>query len=389
MNQKFYITFAPTDTGAATGHIYFYHNAPTSPDQLTVTGKGVTPVVDVSTGWNIVSLPYSVSDPRKSEIFPTAISDAFRYDGGPNYVISDSMTGGRGYWLKFSSNQSLGIIGYPPTTDTIDVVEGWNLIGSTLNTVSVGSIQSIPEDIILSNYFNYNRSYSTVDSLRAGQGYWVKVGQAGKLILGNFSAALKLLSSHDELQYFNKLIVRDSKGNSQVLYFGKGIDSTADYPLTLEWEMKQSDIGAMIMMGNQKVVLNGRGTIQIPYSSIDIDRQVTQIILHIGGSSELPKVFALEQNHPNPFNPSTVINYSLPLDSWVTLKVFDVLGREISTLVNEHQSAGYHTVTFSTSIGDANKLSSGLYFYRLQTWISSSSSTENRFTEIKKMLLLQ
>lgn len=85
--------------------------------------------------------------------------------------------------------------------------------------------------------------------------------------------------------------------------------------------------------------------------------------------------FNLEQNYPNPFNPSTTINYSLAERSDVSLKVYDVLGNEIATLVNTSQEAGQHNVTF-----DASKLSSGLYIYTLNT---------GNFTSSKKMMLLK
>ena len=82
-------------------------------------------------------------------------------------------------------------------------------------------------------------------------------------------------------------------------------------------------------------------------------------IQEIGGS--LPGDYKLQQNYPNPFNPPTVISYKLPISSLVTIKIYDVLGREMQTLVNKHQNAGDHSVTFS-----AGNLSSGVYFYRLQ-----------------------
>lgn len=92
-------------------------------------------------------------------------------------------------------------------------------------------------------------------------------------------------------------------------------------------------------------------------------------------SKGIPEAFSLSQNFPNPFNPSTVINYQLPVNSNVTLKVYDVIGREVATLVNGRQSAGYYYVTFN-----AVNLPSGVYFYQLNTDQKSS---------IKKMLLLK
>lgn len=89
----------------------------------------------------------------------------------------------------------------------------------------------------------------------------------------------------------------------------------------------------------------------------------------------IPTVFKLEQNYPNPFNPSTKIEYQLPADGRVTIKVFNVLGQEVRTLLDEVKSAGYYTIEFK-----CNGLSSGIYFYSL--------FTEN-YRMIKKMVLLK
>lgn len=83
--------------------------------------------------------------------------------------------------------------------------------------------------------------------------------------------------------------------------------------------------------------------------------------------------YLLYQNHPNPFNPSTTIRYHVPLDGLVTIKVFDILGREISTLVEEFKTAGYHDVQF-----DGTVLSSGIYFYKM---------TADKFVSVKKFIL--
>lgn len=85
--------------------------------------------------------------------------------------------------------------------------------------------------------------------------------------------------------------------------------------------------------------------------------------------------FSLTQNYPNPFNPTTAISYKLTASSHVTLKVYDILGRDVATLVNGHQTAGEHSVTFN-----AASLPSGVYFYRLQAGTS---------TVVRKMLLMK
>ena len=94
----------------------------------------------------------------------------------------------------------------------------------------------------------------------------------------------------------------------------------------------------------------------------------------------IPKQFVLYQNYPNPFNPNTNINYDLPVNSRVTLKIFDILGREIKTLVDEFQQAGDHQINFQSTAD----MPSGVYFYQLST----DGSAQN-FISVKKMLLLK
>jgi hypothetical protein len=95
----------------------------------------------------------------------------------------------------------------------------------------------------------------------------------------------------------------------------------------------------------------------------------------ISNTKPNPKSYELIQNYPNPFNPSTTIHYSIPKLSFVSLKIYDVLGSEISTLVNEEKQAGTYEVKF-----DAGGLSSGVYFYQLNA---------GDFEETKKMILIR
>ncbi len=91
--------------------------------------------------------------------------------------------------------------------------------------------------------------------------------------------------------------------------------------------------------------------------------------------SEVPRDYNLSQNYPNPFNPTTKINFSIPKSGFVTLKVYDILGKEVVTLVNENKTAGSYIIDF-----DGSELSSGVYFYTIQV---------NGFTDTKKMLLIK
>lgn len=92
-------------------------------------------------------------------------------------------------------------------------------------------------------------------------------------------------------------------------------------------------------------------------------------------SNEIPSSFSLSQNYPNPFNPVTKINFALPKSGMVTLKVYDILGKEVASLINEVKAAGTYSFDF-----DASSFTSGVYFYKLES---------NGFTDIKKMMLVK
>lgn len=97
----------------------------------------------------------------------------------------------------------------------------------------------------------------------------------------------------------------------------------------------------------------------------------------------LPKEFSLSQNYPNPFNPNTIIRYAISSRQFVTLKVYDVLGNEVATLVNEYKDAGIYETEFN-----ADKLSSGVYYYQLRAGDPSTGPGQS-FVETKKMILLR
>ena len=92
-------------------------------------------------------------------------------------------------------------------------------------------------------------------------------------------------------------------------------------------------------------------------------------------NQQVPVKYELAQNYPNPFNPITRIKYSVPKQSFVIIKIFDILGREVKTLVNEIRTAGSYEVDFNASY-----LASGVYFYRMES---------GDFTDVKKLVLLK
>lgn len=129
------------------------------------------------------------------------------------------------------------------------------------------------------------------------------------------------------------------------------------------------------------------GSISYRLKQIDFDGQFeySEVVTidNPAGSS-----YALYQNYPNPFNPGTVISWQSPVSGMVTLKVYDILGNKIATLVNEEKQPGVYEVEFNINSDAGRKLSSGIYFYQLKVRGSETSSGQG-FIETKKMVLIK
>ncbi len=124
------------------------------------------------------------------------------------------------------------------------------------------------------------------------------------------------------------------------------------------------------------MILNGYDLYrEVSEITIPVTFLVTPTDIEDATTMELPTEFALSQNYPNPFNAQTAIKYALPEASHVTVAIYDLLGRKVETIVNEHQQSGYHQITWNS-----NNISSGVYFYKIHA---------GEFVETKKMVLLK
>ena len=125
--------------------------------------------------------------------------------------------------------------------------------------------------------------------------------------------------------------------------------------------------------GEPFIGLSGNGNTRIISGFLTFNQ--TQITGLKNEPGLIPIVWKLEQNFPNPFNPSTTINYQISKPGLVTLKIYDILGREIATLINENKIAGFYEFNYN-----ASKLASGIYIYQLKS---------DNFVSSKKMILLK
>jgi phosphodiesterase/alkaline phosphatase D-like protein len=184
-----HMRFTVTDTAVTVDYVRAYrpqdetparHNGDVAASYTIRAASKPYPLI-LGTGWNLLSLPVRPDNRDKSILFPDAVSNAFYYDN--RYVSAAALLNGTGYWVKFGGPETLSVTGVPVSGDSVRVVTGWNLIGSTGEEVSVTGIISVPPGITTSNFFGYSGRYLVSDTLKPGCGYWVKADQAGVLLL--------------------------------------------------------------------------------------------------------------------------------------------------------------------------------------------------------------
>jgi uncharacterized delta-60 repeat protein len=411
------IRFAPLTAGLKSGWLVLQHNGLSSPDSLRLTGSGTGTgtalLVNVmhQKGWRLYALPVAVSCP---------ITVPYSYAFSNGYFRSDTLVNGRGYWTKLTDPE-MHFTGFAIPADSVPLVQGWNLIGGITSAVRVGGIRSVPDSLIRTSYFGYAGGYAPADSIRPGRGYWVKSRDPGFIILQH-GAMETVPAGRPVPPEAGRLTVTDAAGASQDLFWiaGDPDGALAEYyelpppppegvfdvrfatgrmleavppgsvaeipvtvvgavpPLTLHWSSGEAG-GSLVVEGTAVPVAGG--------GSMTLDAAHPRISLRIGAAAEHPSAFALEQNFPNPFNPTTEIRFSVPSRSAVTLRVYDLLGREVGRVFDGVIDAGSRTVRWNGVAADGVPLAGGVYFYRLEAQDPASGKMISVTT--RKMLLLK
>ncbi|HYQ85606.1 MAG TPA: glycosyl hydrolase family 18 protein [Bacteroidota bacterium] len=385
--------------------------------------------------WNLLSLPYSVTDARPTAVFPLASSYTWQYTD--HFMRAANVTTGPGYWVRFPAASTWAVAGGRIDQVTIPVTDGWNLIGSVAQPVSTDALLAA-NPYLVSKFFGYRGGggFMADDTIEPGKGYWIKASGGGQMLLSQaIPQGLKLTSSLLDLRQLNSITFTSNSGDAQTLYFAadssqssktlsylmpppmdgmfdarfsagsssssgtlvnivdpdhlQSIDlpiilKTAEYPLTLRWEIRTASAQAELLVGGGRSIRlegTGQGPIQSDPAGADpaAGRRVT-LRLNAISKSTLPAAFELFQNFPNPFNPATSIRFSLADDSFVQLDVLNLLGQKVSAVLRRQMGAGSHSISF-----DASRLPSGVYFYKLH----ARASAGKEFTQVKRMVLLR
>ncbi len=393
----------------------------------TVGSTNMTVSVLIQAGWNLISNPVSQPDSANTvrQLFPHSFFEyVFGFDRTTGYTETTVIPNGRGYWGKFPGGELNSITGVRILSDTVSVSAGWNIIGSISEFVDTSSIVTIPPGLRTSQFYGFSGGYQPVSFLQPGHAYWVKSNADGAFVLAS-SSALKPpvpLPNGGRAAVCNTLSISDARGGKQELFFMRGSSdalpaelydmpplpptgvfdvrftsnrmleiasgdsvreipvsvTSAVYPLRIRWDIKDEGSSCVLRIGTREVSLFAQG-------SIVIGNGGDAIVLKIARGLGIPAEFALEQNYPNPFNPETVIKYALPVESSVSLRVFNVLGQEVCTLVDEIQSAGYRSVQWDSRANSGTQVATGVYFTRLDVKGANGAV----FSGVRKMLLMK
>ncbi|HTK81349.1 MAG TPA: FlgD immunoglobulin-like domain containing protein [Bacteroidota bacterium] len=374
--------------------------------------------------WNLVCAcvePYN-NDYSKSSMFPTAIGPMFTYNGA--YIAEDPLISCHGYWAKFSgAGQLVGARGRLPRCVTVEVQNSWNIVCGPGCPVATSMI-SVRGGIIASSYFGYGLSgYFVASTLTPGYAYWCKMVGGGSLEICCDNEAVPKLNPSTDLETLNKITIVDAAGRQQTLYLGEsstvreplsfyelpppppGFDARytsgrmvetypaildkggvyeypivineAAYPVTVRWNVVKP-AGRSFVLGSAdgklgNTVMSGSGSVRLP------DAAMKSIVVRLS-DVQIPSKYTLSQNYPNPFNPTTHFDVSIPKTAYVTVAIYDVLGRQVKSLMSGQQSAGYYTMEWDGR--DARGLSAptGIYFIRMLS---------DEFNQTQKIMLMK
>ncbi len=404
------------------------------------SGASTTADIAVQSAWNMISLPVLPPTPEKSTLLPTAISSAFAYLPPPTgYTGRDSLFPGTGYWVKFPGVGTIGVTGTALSSDTVDVFAGWNIIGALTYPARTADVIPVGGTSVLGSYFAFTPGfgYTSEDTLEPGRAYWVKVDQAGGLLLtsgsfpippsGPVAGAGTVAGSGDDqragfppLQDAGTVTFTAADGQVRELHiapasadislsahelpplppggafdvrfasqrsvetFGRDGSSRGEaaisitgaaWPVTVGYAAGASELPAKLGV----LQPGGERLYDLSGGGTRTLDGPAPVSLHVGAgdraAADIPSEFRLYQNHPNPFNPTTTVTFDLPQPAGVKLVITNSIGQTVATVVDRTMDAGRHSVAV-----DGTSLPTGVYFYRI---------TAGDRSDVGKMLLMK
>jgi len=375
----------------------------------------------ILSGWNLIGLPFNMSNRYYIWIFPAAIPKTlFGWDG--SYQLKENLEPSKGYWLRFSNAHTVLIQGYPIDSLIIDLIQDWNLISGTSSNIALTDIIDPQNIIIPGTLFEFENSYSLSDSIKQGKGYWLRTKAPGQITLISGSKGSQLLAKSFnnplKLDQYPMLHICDASGANQILYFNVKLeDSESKLSYSLppvppsglfdarfadDYRITEKDETLILLQSSHYPItiscsnLPEEDTYQyfleeiLKYEETNVhilqENEMIKIFdsqiksLKLSKIKQVPQKFVVHQNYPNPFNSMTGIKYSIPNDSKVEITIYNTLGQRVKTLISQDKKAGNYEVFWKGDNNTGQRIGSGIYFYMVKA---------GNYRDIKKMVFIQ
>jgi len=324
------------------------------------------------------------------------------FDAG--YVSAEALEMGEGYWLRFDAEGENMVEGGSVSEIPISLASGWNLVAGGSETIGVETI-SDPDGIIVANtLYGFSVGYESSTVLEPGKGYWIRTSAAGDVTIGGGAARSR--------DFVNRLESTNSISfNGRELYFDAQIPQSEVISYSLPpvppkgaFDVRFStDLIYTGSTGNI-ILSNPKGDLSVSYNITDNSKWILTSssgeVYELFGSGQFsvdgmeevdfilakstiiyePVTFGLQESYPNPFNPTTTIHYSVETEGLTSLTVYDMMGREIKSLVSGYMVPNHYSVVWNGTDNYNRQIPSGIYLYRL---------TSGEFTDMKKVMLLK
>ena len=397
-------------TGTATIKLYDLDNPDYVLFQNYMASTNNFILVSILNDWNLVGLPLIVEDAEYSTIFPDAIPGTL-YGFSDTYFQAQELVEGTGYWLRFENSDNAAVFGENISDLTIDLNADWNLISGISDTVELSQFDD-PENIIIpGTLFGFNGSYQQASSLIPGSGYWIRASNSGTVSISTNSAKMGIHDFNDRTKNANEIII-----NGQNLYFGISIPPSEELSYTLPPQPPSGAFDARF--DGDKYIVNNRGIIEImnpsellsisynivkmdeewilkiPESDIEylltgkghinLESNIEMLILEKVQNGLTPESFQVVKVFPNPFNPVTNINFSLPnselSEQFVTINIYDITGKIVKEIHNGKMKKDDYKIQWDGTNNFGTHVSAGVYLLTVNT---------NKFNYNKKLLFLK
>ena len=360
----------------------------------------ITLPVSLMEDWNLVGLPVMIENAEFSFLFPDAIDNTlYSFDG--SYMSENLLNPGIGYWLRFGNSGSVNITGGNILDLVVDLNQGWNLVSGISQPVYLNDISDPDGLIIPGTLYGYGEiGYQESWILEPGKGYWLRSYDEGTIyISGGLSGRVDESSGQmRESSWISmnerKLFIDNSVSSTDEINFslppkppigGKDIRFSGDTklctsnecvievmndgkPITFECDIYDGESWEIVdEVGN---VFECEG-IQV----LEIQDDSESFVLRKSTSPQTPTEFSLFPAYPNPFNPVTTIQFTVPELALVKMVIYNIQGQWVATIVDGQLSPGRHTVQWN-----ASEFSSGVYFLHMKS---------DKFSKIEKLMLIK